>query len=141
MKKTFLLLISAIALTGCDVTRHLSATANNVSHDTIYLSNQRYDSVYRYESHTADYHMDTTSHTKPEKRKVDTLYVKDKTVEYRYRMLRDTVSVKKVDTSTVVNIVEKECDNGKTHRNMQLVAILGIIVITILLFNDLKKSK
>ena len=56
-------------------------------------------------------------------------------------MLRDTVSVKKVDTITVVNIVEKECDNGKTHRNMQLVAILGIIVITILLFNDLKKSK
>ena len=115
MKKTFLLLILAIVLTGCDVTRHLSATANNVSHDTIYLSNQRYDSVYRYESHTADYRMDTTSHTKPEKRKVDTI--------------------------TVVNIVEKECDNGKTHRNMQLVAILGIIVITILLFNDLKKSK
>lgn len=48
--------------------------------DTLYLSNTQYDSIYIYKDRYQD-------------RSKDTVYLKDVSIEYRYRMLRDTVRI------------------------------------------------
>ena len=54
-------------------------TSKEVSiHDTIYLSNVQYDSIYVSRDHFTD-------------RSRDTVYIKDSILEFRYRLLRDTV--------------------------------------------------
>ena len=72
-----LALLSALVLTGCATRRQLQVV-ERTSVDTVYLSNVHYDSIY-------------VSQDKYIDRSRDTLLIKDKTVEYRYRHLRDTI--------------------------------------------------
>ena len=72
-----LALLSALVLTGCATRRQLQVV-ERTSVDTVYLSNVQYDSIY-------------VSQDKYIDRSRDTLLIKDKTVEYRYRLLRDTI--------------------------------------------------
>lgn len=72
-----LALLSALVLTGCATRRQLQVV-DRITHDTLYQSNVHYDSIY-------------VSQDKYIDRSRDTLLIKDKTVEYRYRLLRDTV--------------------------------------------------
>lgn len=70
-------LLSALVLTGCATRRQLQVV-DRITHDTLYQSNVHYDSIY-------------VSQDKYIDRSRDTLLIKDNTVEYRYRLLRDTV--------------------------------------------------
>ena len=72
-----LALLSALVLTGCATRRQLQVV-DRITHDTLYQSNVHYDSIY-------------VSQDKYIDRSRDTLLIKDKTVEYRYRLLRDTI--------------------------------------------------
>ena len=72
-----LALLSALVLTGCATRRQLQVV-DRITHDTLYKSNVHYDSIYIFQDKYID-------------RSRDTLLIKDKTVEYRYRLLRDTV--------------------------------------------------
>ena len=72
-----LALLSALVLTGCATQRQLQVV-DRITHDTLYQSNVHYDSIY-------------VSQDKYIDRSRDTLLIKDKTVEYRYRLLRDTI--------------------------------------------------
>ena len=72
-----LALLSALVLTGCATRRQLQVV-DRITHDTLYQSNMHYDSIY-------------VSQDKYIDRSRDTLLIKDKTVEYRYRHLRDTI--------------------------------------------------
>ena len=72
-----LALLSALVLTGCATRRQLQVV-DRITHDTLYQSNVHYDSIY-------------VSQDKYIDRSRDTLLIKDKTVEYRFRLLRDTV--------------------------------------------------
>ena len=72
-----LALLSALVLTGCATRRQLQVV-ERTSVDTVYLSNVQYDSIY-------------VSQDKYIDRSRDTLLIKNKTVEYRYRHLRDTI--------------------------------------------------
>lgn len=66
------------ALYGCGSSRMATQTVRDVSIDTIYLSNTQYDSIYIYKDRMTD-------------RTKDTIYLKDVSIEYRYKLLRDTV--------------------------------------------------
>lgn len=80
MKRILIILLAlllALVLTGCATRRQLQVV-DRITHDTIYQSNVHYDSIY-------------VSQDKYIDRSRDTLLIKDKTVEYRYRHLRDTV--------------------------------------------------
>ena len=77
-----LALLSALVLTGCATRRQLQVV-DRITHDTLYQSNVHYDSIY-------------VSQDKYIDRSRDTLLIKDKTVEYRYRLLRDTVYLRDV---------------------------------------------
>lgn len=66
-------------LLGCSSTRQLTTQlVHDIHTDTVYLSNTQYDSIYIYKDKLTD-------------RTRDTIYIKDISVEYRYKMLRDTI--------------------------------------------------
>ena len=72
-----LALLSALVLTGCATRRQLQVV-DRITHDTLYQSNVHYVSIYIFQ----DRHLD---------RSRDTVYLRDVSVEYRYRHLRDTI--------------------------------------------------
>ena len=72
-----LALLSALVLTGCATRRQLQVV-ERITHDTLYQSNMHYDSIY-------------VSQDKYIDRSRDTVYLRDVSVEYRYRHLRDTI--------------------------------------------------
>lgn len=72
-----LALLSALVLTGCATRRQLQVV-DRITHDTLYQSNVQYDSIY-------------VSQDKYIDRSRDTVYLRDVSVEYRYRHLRDTI--------------------------------------------------
>lgn len=72
-----LALLSALVLTGCATRRQLQVV-DRITHDTLYQSNVQYDSIYIFQDRQLD-------------RSRDTIYLRDVSVEYRYRHLRDTI--------------------------------------------------
>lgn len=68
-------------LLGCSSSRQLTTQlVHDIRTDTVYMTNQQYDSIYIYKDKITD-------------RTRDTIYVKDVSVVYRYKMLRDTIKV------------------------------------------------
>lgn len=83
--KKLLFIIAALVCCSCGSTRHVTQLVEHVSKDTVYLSNTQYDSIYIYQDKLVD-------------RSRDTLYIKDKSIEYRYKLLRDTVRIVQRDS-------------------------------------------
>lgn len=75
-----LALVVACTLIGCATPAKVSQLVKDVRIDTVYLSNVQYDSIYIMKDKLTD-------------RSKDTIYIKDVSVEYRYKLLRDTVRV------------------------------------------------
>ena len=96
-------LLSALVLTGCASHRPLSQPVEHVTRDTLYLSNVQYDSIYVFRDRFTD-------------RSRDTVYLRDVSVEYRYRLLRDTVYKTQIDSIPVIREVEvvREVPRPKT---------------------------
>ena len=99
-------LLSALVLTGCAAHRPLQV-AEHVTRDTLYLSNVQYDSIYIFQERTSDYHMNPLNPLKPSE--TDTVFIKDVAVEFRYRLLRDTIYKTRIDTIPYeVRVVETQ---------------------------------
>lgn len=77
-------IVSAL-LISCGSTKMVTQTVRDVHTDTLYLSNVQYDSIYIFKDKLTD-------------RSKDTIYVKDVSVEYRYKLLRDTIYKTQVDS-------------------------------------------
>lgn len=73
-----LLLLTLLTVYSCSTSRHVTQLVERTSVDTVYLSNAQYDSIYVYQDRQLD-------------RTRDTVYLRDVSVEYRYRLLRDTI--------------------------------------------------
>ena len=82
--------------------------------DTVYLSSLQYDSIYIFQERTSDYHMNPLNPLKPSE--TDTVFIKDVSVEYRYKLLRDTVYKTQIDSIPVIREVEvvREVPRPKT---------------------------
>ena len=89
---------------SCGSTRVVTQTVRDVSVDTVYLSNVQYDSIYIYQDHVSEHHLGTMPPTTSEGQyldmpmRTDTLYIKDKSIEYRYKLLKDTIRVVERDS-------------------------------------------
>lgn len=83
--KKLLFIIAVLVCCSCGSTRHVTQLVERVSKDTVYLSNTQYDSIYIFQDKLVD-------------RSRDTLYIKDKSIEYRYKLLRDTVRIVQRDS-------------------------------------------
>ena len=95
----------AIVLIGCSTQRHIvTQRVEHTSVDTIYLSNVQYDSIYIYQDHVSEHHLgnlppvDSKGQYLNAPMRTDTLYIKDKSIEYRYKLLRDTIRVVQRDS-------------------------------------------
>lgn len=76
---------TCLACCSCSSTKAVTQQVRDVHTDTVYLSNMQYDSIYIYQDRLLD-------------RSKDTTYLKDVSVEYRYRVLKDTVRIVERDS-------------------------------------------
>ena len=77
-------LIALCTLMGCGSAKH-TQVAKQVSSDSTFIQQMHYDSIYIYH----DRYMD---------RSKDTIYVKETEIEYRYKLLRDTIRIIRQDS-------------------------------------------
>ena len=86
---TLILCVTLLVCCSCGSTKVVTQTVRDVTVDTVYLSNVQYDSIYIYQERTSDYHMNPLNPLKPSE--TDTVFIKDVSVEYHYKLLRDTI--------------------------------------------------
>ena len=128
MKRLFIILLallSALVLTGCATRRQLQVV-DRITHDTLYQSNVHYDSVFVSHDRTTDYHLNPLNPLKPSE--TDTVFIKDRTVEYRYRLLRDTVYRVNIDSIPVI----REVEVVKVERYVPVIYRLSLSIVIIL---------
>ena len=97
-----IIIIHIIALMGmmsCSTHRHAVTVEREMHIDTVYIATQQYDSIYIYNDKTLD-------------RTKDTVYLRELSTEYRYKLLRDTLRIIETDTIYIPYGV-KVADNGK----------------------------
>lgn len=90
------LFVAAVTCTliGCATPSKVTQLVRDVRTDTIYINSQQYDSIYIYKDRYQD-------------RSKDTIYLRNVSIEYRYKLLRDTVKVIQRDSIPYeVTIVE-----------------------------------
>lgn len=125
--KRLILYVIPILLCSCSASRHVQMqVAEHVLKDTIYLSNIQYDSIYVLQDKYID-------------RSRDTLYIKDKSIEYRYKLLIDTIRIVQHDSIPYeVRIVETK-QVKYTSTWIKYLSIVGCIALTIFIKNLISK--
>ena len=73
-----LLSLSLLTVYSCSTSRHVSGLVEHTSTDTLSLSQVQYDSIYIFQDRLLD-------------RSRDTVYLRDVSIESRYRLHRDTI--------------------------------------------------
>ena len=112
-------LLSALVLTGCASNRHLQV-AEHVTRDTVYVNKLHYDSIYVSRDHFTD-------------RTRDTVYLRDVSVEYRYKLLRDTVFKVQHDSIPYeVRVVETQVERHIPWY-AKLISWIGALALILLL--------
>lgn len=99
-----------LILVGCSSTRQMTTQlVRNVERDTIYLNKLQYDSIYIYQERNV-LPLPDSIHLPFNGEDGRGLYIKDKSIEYRYKLLRDTIKVIQRDSIPyeVVRIETKE---------------------------------
>lgn len=139
---TIFLSVTCLVCCSCGSTKTVTQTVRDVRTDTVYLSNVQYDSIYIYQDHVSEHHLGTLPPTTSTGQyldiptRTDTLYIKNKSIEYRYKMLRDTIYKTQVDSIPYqVTITEvKEMQRPLTwydHLTRSVFWIVIVIVIVI----------
>ena len=90
---------SVVLLTccSCGSTKQVTQLVRDVRVDTVYLSNIQYDCIYIFHDHVSEHHLGTLPPMTSKGEyldipmRTDTLYIKDKSIEYRYKLFRDTI--------------------------------------------------
>ena len=105
-------------LSSCKTTSNTTAIVpvHSATHDTIFLSKVKYDSIY----------IDRWQRIE---RKADTVFYDRVKIEFRYRLLRDTVYKTRTDTIPVVKQVPVIRKERYTPPFTKFLACLGIIAL------------
>lgn len=110
------LIAICILLTGCRST--VTVPVERISADTVRLTNIQYDSIYVCQDRSVD-------------RLHDTVYVRNKSIEYRYRLLRDTIRIIHHDSIpyqvTVTEVARQHTWFDKLSRTCSLL-LIGILL-------------
>ena len=114
-----LCLLFCTLLAGCGTPRKLPVV-ERVTRDTLYLHQVQYDSVFVSQERYVD-------------RSRDTLYVQERSVEYRYRRLTDTLRIHQVDSVPVIQKVEVVREIARTPWYAKLLAAVGLVALLLFL--------
>ena len=131
MKKIIIfliLLVVACTLIGCATSRKASGVAVASAHDTVYFNKVLYDSIY----------IDSWHHTY---QKADTVVVEKTKLEYRYKLLRDTVFRARIDSVPVIREVEVVREVRHVPWYAKVLSVLGVLLLIILLFKIFRYFK
>lgn len=101
MKHIFLTLaiLSVLSVFSCSTSHNATQLVHHIRADTVYMKDVQYDSIYIYKDRSLDYRkgiIDKSSLISVSG--VDTVFVKDVSIEYRYRLLRDTIRLVQHDS-------------------------------------------
>ena len=123
------LVLLLLLLSSCKTASNTAIVpVHSATHDTLWLSKVKYDSIY----------IDRWQRIE---RKADTVFYDRVKTEFRYRLLRDTVYKTRTDTVPVVKQVPVIRKERYTPPFTKFLACLGIISISILLGKKLKKLR
>lgn len=114
-------------LAGCGTQRKLPVV-ERIQRDTVYLHQVQYDSVFVSQERYVD-------------RSRDTLYVQERSVEYRYRRLTDTLRIHQVDSIPVIREVEVVREVARTPWYAKLLATVGLVVVFLFIFKIRKSCR
>ena len=120
-------LLFCTLLAGCGTPRKLPVV-ERIQRDTVYLHQVQYDSVFVSQERYVD-------------RSHDTLYVQERSVEYRYRLLRDTLRIHQVDSIPVIREVEVVREIVRTPWYAKLLATVGLVGIFLFIFKIRKSCR
>ena len=114
----FILFLFLLLLSSCKTTSNTTAIVpvHSATHDTILLSKVKYDSIY----------IDRWQRIE---RKADTVFYDRVKIEFRYRLLRNTVYKTRTDTVSVVKQVPVIRKERYTPPFTKFLACLGIIAL------------
>ena len=131
MKKIVILLfilLVACTLIGCATSRQATQVAVASAHDTVYFNKVLYDSIY----------IDSWHHTY---QKADTVVVEKTKLEYRYKLLRDTVFRARIDSVPVIREVEVVREVRRVPWYARALSWLGALFIILLILKILRYFK
>ena len=128
---SILSLVTFCTFIGCRSARQAAQLIREVHTDTLYLSNVQYESIYIFQERTSDYHMNPLNPLKPSE--TDTVFIKDVSVEYRYRLLLDTVYQTRVDSIPVIREVEVVREVRHVPWYAKLLSWIGAFALILLL--------
>ena len=134
MKKYLLFILSLVTFCtfiGCRSAKQAAQLIREVQKDTIYLSSLQYDSIYIFQERTSDYHMNPLNPLKPSE--TDTVFIKDVSVEYRYKLLRDTVYKTQIDSIPILREVEVIREVRHIPWYAKLLSWIGTLALILLL--------
>ena len=114
----FILFLFLLLLSSCKTTSNTTAIVpvHSATHDTLWLSKVKYDSVYIDRWQRIEH-------------KADTVFYDRVKTEFRYRLLRDTVYKTRTDTVPVVKQVPVVKKERYTPPFTKFLACLGIIAL------------
>ena len=122
------LFVVACTLFGCATSRPTSQVVEASLRDTVYVNKVLYDSVY----------IDNWYYTY---QKADTLVVEKSKLEYRYKVLRDTVFRARIDSVPVVREVEVVREVRHVPWYAKVLSVLGVLLLIIILFKVFRYFK
>ena len=134
MKNYLLFILSLVTFCtfiGCRSAKQAAQLIREVHTDTLYLSSQHFDSIYIFQERTSDYHMNPLNPLKPSE--TDTVFIKDVSVEYRYKLLRDTVYQTRVDSIPILREVEVVREVRHIPWYAKLLSWIGALALLFLL--------
>ena len=123
MKNYLLFILSLVTFCtfiGCRSAKQAAQLIREVRTDTLYLSNVQYDSIFVFKDKLTD-------------RTKDTVYIKDSILEYRYKLLRDTVYQTRVDSIPVIREVEVVREVRHVPWYAKLLSWIGALALLLLL--------
>ena len=123
----FLLLVTC-TLIGCATSKQATQVVESSLRDTIYLNKVVYDSIY----------IDNWHHTYL---KADTVVVEKTKLEYRYKLLRDTVFRARIDSVPVIREVEVVREVRRVPWYAKVLSVLGVLRLIIVLFKIFRYFK
>ena len=127
MKKIIIFLILRVVacpLIGCATSRQATQVAVASLHDTVYVNKVLYDSVY----------IDNWYYTYE---KADTVVVEKTKLEYRYKLLRDTVFRARIDSVPVIREVEVVREVRSVPWFVRALSMLGALFLILMIFKIL----
>ena len=122
------LFVVACTLFGCATSRPTSQVVEASLRDTVYVNKVLYDSVY----------IDNWYYTY---QKADTVVVEKTKLEYRYKVLRDTVFRARTDSVPVIREVEVVREVRHVPWYAKVLSVLGVLLLVLILFKVFRYFK